>query len=68
MRAHVGDHIIVRGNHVGDPNHDGTVLEIRGPDGTPPYRVRWNGTDHETLLFPGADALVEPAERSRAEP
>ena len=29
-------------------------------DGTPPYRVRWVEDDHETLVFPGPEAHIEP--------
>jgi hypothetical protein len=27
--------------------------------GGPPYIVRWDDTGHETLFFPGSDAVVE---------
>lgn len=58
MKASVGDHIAVRGSHVGEPGREGEVVEARGPDGSPPYLVRW--TDgHEGLFFPGPDAIVE---------
>jgi hypothetical protein len=59
MQASVGDHIVIRGNRLGQPNHDGEVLEVRGRDGEPPYIVRWEDSGHETLFFPGPDALVE---------
>lgn len=60
MRASVGDHIVIRGHRVGDPNRDCEVLEVRGVDGGAPYVVRW-GVDggHEALFFPGPDATVE---------
>lgn len=58
MDARVGDRIIIRGHRVGDPDRDAEVLEVRGPAGGPPYVVRWeNG--HETLFFPGSDAVVQ---------
>jgi hypothetical protein len=63
MQAKIGDRIIVRGHQVGQPDHEGVVIEIRGQHGEPPYLVRWGGTDHETLFFPGPDALVEPGDR-----
>lgn len=59
MRASVGDRIVIQGHHVGEPSHDGEVLEVRGPGGEPPFVVRWEDTGHETLFFPGPDALVE---------
>ncbi|MFF1871450.1 DUF1918 domain-containing protein [Kitasatospora herbaricolor] len=34
------------------------VVEVLGPDGTPPYRVRAeNG--HETIMSPGPDTVVD---------
>jgi hypothetical protein len=59
MKASVGDRIIVRGHHVGEPEREGEVLEVRGDDGGPPYRVRWAVDGHESLFFPGSDALVK---------
>jgi hypothetical protein len=40
MRAEVGDRIVIRGHHVGEPARDGEVLEVLGQDGAPPYLVR----------------------------
>lgn len=59
MQARVGDRIVIRGHHVGEPIRDGEILETRGPEGGPPYIVRWGDTGHETLFFPGSDALIE---------
>lgn len=58
MKAKVGDKIVVKGHHIGQPDRDAVVLEVRGVDGEPPYRVRWSEDGHEGLLFPGSDALV----------
>ena len=58
MRAQVGDQIVIRSAHVDEPVRDGEVLEVRGPDGAPPYRVRWSDTGREALFFPGPDAAV----------
>ncbi|WP_084008859.1 DUF1918 domain-containing protein [Planomonospora sphaerica] len=33
-------------------------MELRRPDGTPPYVVRWVDDEHEGLVFPGPDARV----------
>jgi hypothetical protein len=58
MRARPGDRIVVKGHRVGEPDRDCEVLEV-GDDGGPPYRVRWGGEGgHETLFFPGPDAIV----------
>ena len=37
----------------------GEVLEVRGPEGEPPYVVRWEEDGHEALFFPGSDASVQ---------
>ena len=58
MHATVGDRIVVRATHVDDPNRDGEILEVRGPDGSPPYLVRWSDTGHEGLYFPGSDSVI----------
>jgi hypothetical protein len=57
MRAEVGDRIVIRAHRIGEPERDAEVLAT-GPDGTPPYRVRWGDTGHEALFFPGSDAYV----------
>ncbi len=59
MRAKVGDRIIIRGHHVGEPERDCEVLEVRGADGGPPFLVRWGDSGHEALFFPGPDATVQ---------
>jgi hypothetical protein len=66
MRAQVGDRLVVRGHRVGEHERDAEIVEIRGPEGTPPYIVRWSDTGHEGLLFPGSDAAVEHFDRRRA--
>ena len=58
MKASVHDRIIVRSPHVGEPNRDGEVLEVRGADGAQPYLVRWSDTGHEGLYYPGTDAVI----------
>jgi hypothetical protein len=59
MRANVGDRLVIRSHHVGEPIRDAEILEVRGEDGGPPFRVQWSDNGHETLVFPGADAFVE---------
>jgi hypothetical protein len=60
MKAHTGDTLTISGHQVGEPNRVGTIEEVRGADGAPPYRVRWSDSDHVTLLFPGPDCSIEP--------
>lgn len=62
MQAKTGDRIHVNGMHVDDHERDGEILEVRGTDGAPPYVVRWLDTGHETLVFPGPDAVVRPGD------
>ena len=59
MRAVRGNQIVVRGRRGGQPDRRGEVIEVRGPDGVPPYFVRWDDDGHTTLYFPGSDALIE---------
>jgi Domain of unknown function (DUF1918) len=58
MHAEAGDEVVVRGRHVADENRQGTITEIHGEDGMPPYLVRWQD-GHESLFFPSSDTLVE---------
>jgi hypothetical protein len=59
MDVKVGDHLVVRGRTVSQPDRTAEVLEVLGTDGGPPYQVRWTEDGHEGLFFPGPDALVE---------
>lgn len=61
MKANVGDRLVLQGTHVGDPNRVGVVTAVRNNAGDPPYVVRWLDSGIESLVFPGADARVEPA-------
>ena len=64
MHATVGDRIVIQGHHTGQPVRTCQVTEVRGPDGGPPYLVRWSDSGHETLYFPGNDATDERARRT----
>jgi len=57
MKAAVGDRLVISATHVDGPVRDGEVIEVRGPDGGPPYLVRWSD-GHEGLVYPGSDAHV----------
>ena len=58
MQAKVGDRIVIGAHRVGEPNRDCEVLEVKHPNGEPPFLVRWGDTGHEDLFFPGPDASV----------
>lgn len=57
MKVHVGDRIVVAPPTAPCPVHDGEVLETRGPDGTPPFLVRWSD-GHVSLCFPGHGSVL----------
>ncbi|HLT12346.1 MAG TPA: DUF1918 domain-containing protein [Micromonosporaceae bacterium] len=59
MRANVGDRLHVHSHTVGAQDRVGTIVEVRGQDGAPPYLVRFPD-GQESLIFPGPDAVVEP--------
>jgi hypothetical protein len=44
--------------HTGQSKVDVFLFETRGPDGSPPFLVRWAGDGRTTLVFPGPDARV----------
>ncbi|WP_018636610.1 DUF1918 domain-containing protein [Parafrankia elaeagni] len=58
MYASVGDRFVVHGRTVGDPERHGSIIEVRGTGGGPPFMVRWDD-GHEGLFFPGADSTIE---------
>ena len=59
MYARKGERIVIRSQHIGGPVREGEVLEVEHADGSPPYRVRWSDSGHESLFFPGPDAYVD---------
>lgn len=64
MHAKPGDRLVIKSHKIGDPMRDAEILEIRGERGAPPYLVRW-GDGHESLVYPGPDAVVEGSHRKR---
>ena len=63
MHATPGSQLTIKGHHTGEPDRHAEILEVRGPDGGPPFLVRWDDTGHESLIFPGTDASVEDLHR-----
>lgn len=57
MHARIGDHLVVAAPNTSAATRDGEVLDTRGPDGGPPYIVRWSD-GHEGLYYPGPGALL----------
>jgi len=58
MRANTGDHLLTHGRVVGQHDRVAEIVEILGPDGSPPYRVRFED-GHETVMSPGPDTVVQ---------
>jgi hypothetical protein len=54
MEVKEGDRIVIRGRTVGSPDRQGEVIGVRGPDGSPPYVVRFDD-GHESVIQPGPD-------------
>ncbi|EME55056.1 DUF1918 domain-containing protein [Amycolatopsis decaplanina] len=68
MRAKRGDWLVIKGPAVGKPDQRGLIIEVRSPDGAPPYVVRWPHDDHVSTVFPGPDAvIVTEAEQNAAD-
>jgi hypothetical protein len=65
LRASVGDRVVVHGHTLGEPEHDGEILEVRGSEGAPPYLVRWDD-GRVTVLYPSSDVFVEHFEHGRS--
>ncbi|TDQ45979.1 dsRBD fold-containing protein [Actinorugispora endophytica] len=59
MRARIGDRIIVERARDDMHRREGVVVSVQGPEGGPPYRVRWLEDGHEALVYPGPDAHIE---------
>lgn len=66
MQATEGDRMVVAAARVDGPVRDGEITST-GPDGGPPYRVRWSDSDTESLYFPGPDAHVQHLDPRLAE-
>lgn len=58
MHARPGDRLVLAAPHESGATRDGEVLEARGPDGEPPYLVRWSD-GHEGLFYPGPGSLLK---------
>ncbi len=61
MNAHEGDTLLMHGRIVGQHDRVGEIVEVMGPKGEPPYRVRFED-GHECVMSPGPDSVVRPHE------
>jgi len=60
MRARVGGWVVIEGRVLDEPRRQGQVIGLIHSDGSPPYQVRWVEDDHESIVFPGPGARIEP--------
>ncbi|ATW47638.1 DUF1918 domain-containing protein [Streptomyces xantholiticus] len=63
MQANVGDTLLVHGRTVGQHDKIAEVVEVLGPQGNPPFRVRFED-GHEALMSPGPDTVVRHHEKT----
>jgi hypothetical protein len=63
-RARAGDVVVVHGHHLGETGRLGEIVEVLGDPNHPRLRIRWED-DHESILSPSRDAVVEPRRRQR---
>lgn len=64
MEAQVGDRITMAAEHVGQSTREGTIREVKGANGAPPYVVEW-ADGHTGLIHPGPGSVLRcehPAE------
>ncbi|MEW2578062.1 DUF1918 domain-containing protein [Streptomyces syringium] len=58
MHASKGDRLVTHGRVVGEHDRVVEIVEVLGPNGTPPFRVR-AANGHETIMSPGPDTSVD---------
>jgi len=61
--ARVGDWVEIHGHAQGEPPRRAMVLEVLGTPGNEHYRVRWGDDEHESIFYPGPDALIRHTEK-----
>jgi hypothetical protein len=54
-----GDVVEISAHKVGMPTRTGEVVAVLGDRGAEHFRVRW-ADGHESVLYPGSDALIRP--------
>jgi hypothetical protein len=62
--AQPGDVVEIHGHTTGDGARTGVILDVLGLPDHVHYRVKWD-EEHESLFWPGSDALVRPGTRPR---
>jgi CBS domain-containing protein len=64
MHASIGDQILIRTGSLDRPSRHGVVREVLGDRDCEHFLVDWDD-GHESLLYPGPDTQVIPAQVSR---
>lgn len=59
LRAAVGDTLVIQATGQDGIPRTGEIIAVIGPDGSPPYRVRWLVGEYESLIMPGPGAHVQ---------
>ncbi|MFI1616693.1 DUF1918 domain-containing protein [Streptomyces lydicus] len=67
MHATKGDRLVVHGRTVGHHDHVVEIIEVMGPNGDPPYRVRAED-GHEAIMSPGPDCVVRHGKTDDVDP
>ncbi|MET9572884.1 DUF1918 domain-containing protein [Streptomyces virginiae] len=57
MHASKGDSLVIHGRVAGQGDRVVEIVEVLGPNGEPPYKVR-AANGHETIMSPGPDTQV----------
>jgi Domain of unknown function (DUF1918) len=59
MRAHAGDTLRLSGSHT----RTGLIVRVVGPNGGPPYVVKWLADGHIAMVTPDQYSRIVPALR-----
>lgn len=59
LRAEAGDTLVIDAAGQAGLPRVGTIVAVSGPDGSPPYLVRWVTGDYESTIIPGPGSHVE---------
>ncbi len=62
LRAEIGDIIVIRGHHLGEPERMGEILNVSGAPSRERCLVRWED-GHESTLSLGSDTIVRHTRR-----
>jgi Domain of unknown function (DUF1918) len=62
MRARAGDTLVVSGSHA----RSGLIVRVVGPDGAPPYVVKWLADGHIAMVTPDQYSRIVPSRHGLA--